>query len=155
MKLIRKRKPNIKTMLGVTKVKRKISKATGIPITKSGRKRKLKNLLTNGAYGKYERARATINRPYKSITHPPSCIGCLVWALSPCILLIFVFILLVLQESSQILVKLSYNSRGPRDQLRRGPFHSIIFKYLYTVGLLSPHTRASSLTFICPLISDG
>jgi hypothetical protein len=31
----------------------------------------------------------------------------------------------------------------------------IIFKYLYTVGLLSPQIRASSLTFICPLISDG
>ena len=47
MKLIRKRKPSIKTMLGVTKVKRRISKATGIPTTKSGRKRKVKNLLTN------------------------------------------------------------------------------------------------------------
>lgn len=78
MKLIRKRKPSIKTMLGVTKVKRRISKTTGIPTTKSGRKRKVKNLLTNGAYGKYERSRAAINRPYNSIKHPPSCMGCLV-----------------------------------------------------------------------------
>ena len=30
------------------------------------------------------------------------------------------------------------------------PFHPIIFIYLYTVGLLSPHTLASSETFIFP-----
>lgn len=34
------------------------------------------------------------------------------------------------------------------------PF-STIFKYLYTVGLLNPHTLASSLTFIVPVISAG
>ena len=28
--------------------------------------------------------------------------------------------------------------------------YPIIFKYLYTVGLLSPHTRANSLMFILP-----
>lgn len=37
----------------------------------------------------------------------------------------------------------------------RGFLHPIIFKYLYTVGLLSPHTLASSDTFICPFIRLG
>lgn len=32
-------------ILGVSKTKRKIAKATGIPTTKSGRKRKIKNKL--------------------------------------------------------------------------------------------------------------
>lgn len=96
MKLIRKRKPSIKTLLGVTKAKRRISKATGIPTTKSGRKRKIKNTLTNGAYGKYERARAAANRPYKTIKHPPSCMGCLVWVLSPFVMLMLVMIFLML-----------------------------------------------------------
>ena len=27
-----------------------------------------------------------------------------------------------------------------------------ILKYLYTVGLLNPHTRANSLTFIFPIL---
>ena len=35
MKLIRKRKPSMKTLLGVTNAKRKFAKATGIPTTKS------------------------------------------------------------------------------------------------------------------------
>lgn len=34
-----------KRVLGVTKVKRKIAKATGIPTTKAGRKRKAQNML--------------------------------------------------------------------------------------------------------------
>ena len=34
-----------KRALGVTKVKRKIAKATGIPTTKAGRKRKEQNML--------------------------------------------------------------------------------------------------------------
>lgn len=34
-----------KRALGVTKVKRKIAKATGIPTTKAGRKRKAQNML--------------------------------------------------------------------------------------------------------------
>ena len=34
-----------KRALGITKMKRKISKATGIPTTKSGRQRKLGKLL--------------------------------------------------------------------------------------------------------------
>ena len=33
--------------------------------------------------------------------------------------------------------------------------HPIILIYLYTVGILSPHTLASSLTFIFPAISAG
>ncbi len=38
---------------------------------------------------------------------------------------------------------------------RRASFYPTIFKYLYTVGLLSPHTLASSETFIFPAISAG
>ena len=37
-----------KRTLGVTKLKRKISRATGIPMTKSGRQAKLGRLLTGG-----------------------------------------------------------------------------------------------------------
>ena len=33
---------------GVTKVKRKVSKATGIPLTKSGRQRKVGKIITGG-----------------------------------------------------------------------------------------------------------
>ena len=39
---------------------------------------------------------------------------------------------------------------APTTYHRRGRLYSIIFKYLYTVGLLSPHTLASSDTFILP-----
>ncbi len=54
MKVIRRRKPSMKTALGITKAKRSIARATGIPTTKAGRKRKAYNALTGGAYGKYE-----------------------------------------------------------------------------------------------------
>ena len=37
-----------KKVLGTTKAKRKISKATGIPFTKSGRQRKTRRMLTGG-----------------------------------------------------------------------------------------------------------
>ena len=40
------------------------------------------------------------------------------------------------------------NARLP--SRRRALFYFPILKYLYTVGLLTPHTRASSLTFIFP-----
>ena len=66
------------TMLGITQAKRKIARATGIPTTKAGRKRKALNTLTGGAYGKYERTRANVNRPFKAMkraTKP----GCLVY----------------------------------------------------------------------------
>ena len=54
MKLMRRRKPSLKTALGITKAKRRMAKATGIPTTKSGRKRKAMNALTGGAYGSWE-----------------------------------------------------------------------------------------------------
>ena len=78
MKLIRRRRPSVNTMLGITQAKRKIARATGIPTTKAGRKRKALNTLTGGAYGKYERTRANINRPFKAMkraTRP----GCLIY----------------------------------------------------------------------------
>lgn len=37
-----------KRATGVTRMKRKISRATGIPLTKSGRQRKLGKILTGG-----------------------------------------------------------------------------------------------------------
>ena len=95
MKLIRKRKPSMKTLLGVTKAKRRIAKATGIPTTKSGRKRKALNIMTNGAYGKYQRTRAAINRPYKTLKHPPSCMGCLVWIITACCFIVSTILLLI------------------------------------------------------------
>ena len=81
MKLIRRRRPSVNTMLGITQAKRKIARATGIPTTKAGRKRKALNTLTGGAYGKYERTRANINRPFKVMkraTKP----GCLVYIIA-------------------------------------------------------------------------
>lgn len=78
MKLMRRRKPSLKTALGITKAKRKFAKATGIPTTKSGRKRKALNAVTGGAYGKYQRTRAAINRPLKYAKHPPTPMGCLI-----------------------------------------------------------------------------
>lgn len=36
-----------------------------------------------------------------------------------------------------------------------GNIYWISFRYLYTVGLLSPHTLANSLTFICFAINAG
>ncbi len=41
-----------KRALGITNVKRKIAKATGIPTTKAGRKRKAQNMLWNVVFGK-------------------------------------------------------------------------------------------------------
>jgi len=41
-----------KRALGITKAKRKISKATGIPLSKSGRKRKLQRSLWRALFGK-------------------------------------------------------------------------------------------------------
>lgn len=76
MKLIRQRRPSLNTALGITKAKRRFAKATGIPTTKSGRKRKALNTLTGGAYGKYQRTRAAINRPFKRAKRVAS--GCLV-----------------------------------------------------------------------------
>lgn len=35
-------------------------------------------------------------------------------------------------------------------EIKQGFFHAISFKYLYAVGLLIPHTLASSDTFIFP-----
>ena len=46
-------------------------------------------------------------------------------------------------------------SVAPATNHRRGISHPIIFKYLYTVGLDSPHTLASSDTFIFPFIRLG
>lgn len=37
---------------------------TGIPTTRARRKRKALNTLTGGAYGKYQRTRAKITRPF-------------------------------------------------------------------------------------------
>ena len=41
-----------KRAVGVSGAKRKIAKATGIPTTKTGRKRKAKSLLWNAFFGK-------------------------------------------------------------------------------------------------------
>lgn len=44
-----------KRALGITSAKRKIARATGIPTTKAGRKRKAQNMLWNAAFGKPKR----------------------------------------------------------------------------------------------------
>ena len=67
MNLIRRRRKSVNSVLGITQVKRKIAKETGIPTTKAGRKRKLLNTVTGGVYGKYTRLRADVNRPFKFI----------------------------------------------------------------------------------------
>ena len=95
MKLFRQRKPSMKTLLGVTKAKRSFARATGIPTTKSGRKRKALNTLTGGAYGKYQRTRAKITRPYRYIKRAPSCMGCLVTVMTPMLALIALLIWLL------------------------------------------------------------
>jgi len=41
-----------KRALGVTKVKRKISRATGVPMTKAGRQRKLERSLWRALFGR-------------------------------------------------------------------------------------------------------
>ena len=46
-----------KRALGITSAKRKIAKATGIPTTKVGRKRKEQNMLWKGVFGKPKRKR--------------------------------------------------------------------------------------------------
>lgn len=94
MKLFRYRKPSMKTALGITKAKRRIAKATGIPSTRSGRKRKALNALTGGAYGKYQRTRANLTRPYRAMKRPPSCMGCLVTLLSSTALVIGMLLIL-------------------------------------------------------------
>ena len=66
MGIIRRRK-SANSILGITQAKRKIAKATGIPTTKAGRKRKVLNTVTGGLYGKYTRARAAVLRPFKTI----------------------------------------------------------------------------------------
>ena len=40
-----------KRACGITKAKRRISKATGIPLTKSGRQRKVGKMVTGGCCG--------------------------------------------------------------------------------------------------------
>lgn len=65
MKLTPRRRPSLNSILGITQAKRRIARATGIPTTKSGRKRKALNALTGGAYGRYQRVRADVNRPFK------------------------------------------------------------------------------------------
>ena len=82
MKIMRRRRPSMKTALGITKAKRSFARATGIPTTKQGRKRKPMNALTGGAYGKYERTRAAVNRPFKTLKHPPAPMGCLIYVIS-------------------------------------------------------------------------
>lgn len=91
MKIMRRRKPSLKTALGITKAKRRLAKATGIPTTKQGRKRKALNTLTGGAYGKYTKTRAAINRPLKILKNPPTPMGCLLPLIS---VIIFSFMLL-------------------------------------------------------------
>ncbi len=93
MKLIRKRTPSWKTAVGITKAKRSIAKATGIPTTKSGRKRKAMNTLTGGAYGKYQRTRAAVNRPYRTARRTSS--GCLVAILEVIAVIAIIIILLL------------------------------------------------------------
>ena len=82
MKIMRRRRPSMKTALGITKAKRSFARATGIPTTKQGRKRKAMNALTGGAYGKYERTRAAVNRPFKTLKHPPTPMGGLIYVIS-------------------------------------------------------------------------
>ncbi len=95
MKVIRRRKPSMNTALGITKAKRSIARATGIPTTKAGRKRKAYNALTGGAYGKYQRTRAAVNRPFKYHKSPHSCMGFLVSILMPVLILVGLIIWLL------------------------------------------------------------
>lgn len=43
---------SLKRALGVTEAKRKIAKATGIPTTKAGRKKKVENTIKKAIIGK-------------------------------------------------------------------------------------------------------
>ena len=65
MKLTPRRRPSVNGILGITQAKRRIAKATGIPTTASGRKRKALNALTGGLFGKFLKTRADFNRPFK------------------------------------------------------------------------------------------
>ena len=65
MRLIRRRRASLNTLLGITQAKSRVARATGIPTTRSGRKRKALNALTGGGYGKYQRARASYNRLFR------------------------------------------------------------------------------------------
>ena len=93
MGFLRSRKPSWKTAVGITKAKRRIAKATGIPTSRSGRKRKARNLLTGGAYGRYERKRAAVNRPFKRARRASS--GCLVAILEVVAIIVLIVILLL------------------------------------------------------------
>lgn len=46
---------SMKKALGVTATKRKIAKATGIPTTKAGRRRKLEKTITNALFPKIKK----------------------------------------------------------------------------------------------------
>ncbi len=85
----------MKTALGITKAKRRLARATGIPTTKTGRKRKAYNAISGGAYGKYQRTRAAVNRPFKYHKNPHSCLGCLISIITPILLLVIILILLL------------------------------------------------------------
>lgn len=52
---------SINSVMGITRAKHNVSKMAGIPTTKSGRKRKALNTLTNGAYSDYKKTRADVN----------------------------------------------------------------------------------------------
>ncbi len=53
----------------VTKTKYAIAKETGIPTTRTGRRRKAYNAASDGLYGKYERERAKYNSKYSSASN--------------------------------------------------------------------------------------
>lgn len=95
MKIIRRRKPGMKTALGITRAKRRLARANGIPTTKAGRKRKAYNVLTGGAYGRYLKTRAAVNRPFKYYKSPHSCLGCLVLIMMPLLTLIIILLLIL------------------------------------------------------------
>ena len=94
MKLIRRRRRSVNSMLGITQAKRRVARATGIPTTKSGRKRKAMNALTGGAYGRYQRTRAAINRPFKIMKSPPK-VGCLISLLESLSIIVLIVIVII------------------------------------------------------------
>ena len=63
------------------------------------------------------------------------------------------FPLLILRNTKQNTIRNDHHS--PPFSRKAGISYPTIFKYLYTVGLLNPHTLASSLTFIVPVINAG
>lgn len=85
-----RRRKSINTILGITQAKRRFARVTGIPTTKSGRKRKMMNTLTGGAYERQERARAARNRARRS-----GCLGCCVYAIGFILVITIVIILLI------------------------------------------------------------